>query len=186
MAISGNTVVGSAVFSNSNQGAAYVFVRPATGWGNMTQTAKLTASDATNGNRLGTAVAVNGNTILVGADRLGARPIEGGALYLFVKPGGGWTSMTETAQLTAFQDHYSSGFGNAVGLSVGEVVAGAYNDNLFYVFQEPASGWATTSTPNYRVKSPSWPSSTDFGLVTAIYGGTIVVGGPGSALVYGP
>ena len=47
--VSGDTVVVGAptddVGSNADQGAAYVFVKPSTGWANMTQTAKLTASD---------------------------------------------------------------------------------------------------------------------------------------------
>ena len=49
VSISGNTVVVGApdakVGSNSQQGAAYVFTEPGSGWANMTQTAKLTASD---------------------------------------------------------------------------------------------------------------------------------------------
>ncbi len=49
VSISGNMVVvgafGGTVGTNSEQGAAYVFTEPAAGWVNMTETAKLTASD---------------------------------------------------------------------------------------------------------------------------------------------
>src|SRR4051812_15382880 len=49
VAISGDTVVAGAdratVGTHPEQGAAYVFVKPATGWANATQTAKLTSSD---------------------------------------------------------------------------------------------------------------------------------------------
>ena len=49
VAISGDTVVVGAasddIGANLNQGSAYVFVKPAGGWADMTQTAKLTASD---------------------------------------------------------------------------------------------------------------------------------------------
>jgi hypothetical protein len=48
-------------------GAAYVFVEPSGGWTNMTETAKLTAKGAQNGYRVGSAVAIAGNTIVVGA-----------------------------------------------------------------------------------------------------------------------
>ena len=48
-AVDGDIVVvgatGAQVGSNANQGAAYVFVKPKSGWQNMTQVAILTASD---------------------------------------------------------------------------------------------------------------------------------------------
>ncbi len=86
VAISGNTVVVGAQGANHGQGAAYVFVKPKTGWRNMTQTAKLTASEGTSD--FGSSVAIDGNTILVGA------PNSGG--YIFVKPEQGWKTGTET------------------------------------------------------------------------------------------
>ena len=61
VSISGNTVaVGASV-----TGAAYVFTEPSSGWANMTQTAKLTASD---GDDIGGAVAISGNTVVVTGD----------------------------------------------------------------------------------------------------------------------
>ena len=49
VAVSGDTVVAGApsatVNGNIEQGAAYVFVKPAGGWANETEAAKLTASD---------------------------------------------------------------------------------------------------------------------------------------------
>ena len=48
-AVSGTTVVVGAPYAsvgnNQAQGAAYIFVKPESGWENMTQVAKLTASD---------------------------------------------------------------------------------------------------------------------------------------------
>jgi hypothetical protein len=49
------------------QGAAYVFVKPAGGWADATQTAKLTASDGAAGDALGFSVAVSSDTIVAGA-----------------------------------------------------------------------------------------------------------------------
>ncbi len=45
LAIKGNTIAVGASGKNNNTGAAYVFVEPASGWKNMTQTAELTPSD---------------------------------------------------------------------------------------------------------------------------------------------
>src|SRR5580704_4662182 len=66
VAISGNTVAvgapGATIGSNVGQGAIYIFVKPASGWANMTQTAKLTASDGQADSLLGRGVAISGNT----------------------------------------------------------------------------------------------------------------------------
>src|SRR4029077_1867183 len=94
VAMSGSTVVVGAplatIGSNIYEGAAYVFVKPVNGWGNMTQVAKLTPSIGSTLLEFGESVAISGNTIVVGS--------TSGA-YIFVKPASGWRDMTETAQL---------------------------------------------------------------------------------------
>ena len=64
MAISGDTVVAGAPFATVNgrfgQGAAYVFVKPASGWASATEAAKLTASDGAASDQLGNSVAISG------------------------------------------------------------------------------------------------------------------------------
>jgi hypothetical protein len=52
---------------NIDQGSAYVFVKPAGGWANMTETAKLTASDGAANDFFGNSVAISGDTVVVGA-----------------------------------------------------------------------------------------------------------------------
>jgi hypothetical protein len=71
LAMSGNTIVAGAPQDPSTEaGKAYVFVKPATGWANATQTAELTPSDGVAGLGFGFFVAISGNTIAVcaGAD----------------------------------------------------------------------------------------------------------------------
>jgi FG-GAP repeat len=46
------------------EGASYIFVEPAGGWTNESQSAMLTGSDARLGSDFGTAVAISGNTIV--------------------------------------------------------------------------------------------------------------------------
>jgi hypothetical protein len=93
VAVSGDTVVAGApdddVGSQSNQGSAYVYVRPETGWLDTTQTAKLTAGDGTGGDKLGTSVAVSGDTVVVGAyaHDVGSNSGQGSA-YVYVRPVG--------------------------------------------------------------------------------------------------
>ncbi|TMK58090.1 MAG: hypothetical protein E6G60_16175, partial [Actinobacteria bacterium] len=102
VAVSGNTaVVGSYkndVGSKTDQGAAYVFVKPPTGWGGaLTETAKLTASDGAPLDWFGYSVSIAGDTIAVGAPNAANR----GAVYVFRQPASGWAgTLMETARLT--------------------------------------------------------------------------------------
>jgi len=93
VAVSGDTVVAGTL----GLAAAYVFVKPAAGWADATETAKLTASDPAVPD-LGFSVAVSGDTVVAGA------PLDeasAGSAYVFVKPAAGWADATETAKLTA-------------------------------------------------------------------------------------
>jgi hypothetical protein len=152
VAISGNTVlVGAPLGTNSNggPGTAYVFVRPARGWVNMTQTAELTASDGSVYNEFGSAVSISGQTIIVGADEDGSSNNAGlGAAYIFVEPPQGWADMTQTAELMASDGSVGDAFGLSVSLDNDTAVIGAANDGTnddeqgaVYVFVEPSGGW---------------------------------------------
>jgi hypothetical protein len=85
LALSNDTLVAGAslatIGSNLTQGAAYVFVVPASGWGAAHETAKLVASDGTAGDDLGQAVAISGSTIGAGEGAGNGNP---GAAYVFV------------------------------------------------------------------------------------------------------
>ena len=63
IAVCGKTiVVGASELNSTTIGAAYVFVEGSSGWTNMTQTAKLTASDGTNGAIFGSSVACSASS----------------------------------------------------------------------------------------------------------------------------
>jgi hypothetical protein len=129
VSISGNTVVVGSPNSNNRQGAAYVFVRPASGWANLTQTAKLTASDGADA-KLGSSVSISGDTIVVGAPsqpvfhRFNSNHFRGVA-YVFVKPASGWADMKPTAKLTASDGAPGDFMGLSVGISGNTIVVGA-------------------------------------------------------------
>ena len=77
-------------------GAAYVFTRSGGTW---TERARLLASDKASGDRFGTAVALEGNTALVGAGgETHGGTWNNGASYVFTRSGGVWT---EQAKLLA-------------------------------------------------------------------------------------
>ena len=90
VAVDGDTIVagsqGYNVAAEENHGAVLTFAR--TG-GDRSQTAKLTSSDHTDFGVFGAAVAIDGNTIVVGASE--AKPGSGdeaGAAYTFSRAGG--------------------------------------------------------------------------------------------------
>jgi hypothetical protein len=189
VAIDGDTVVVGAIGAQVNgspTGAAYVFVKPSTGWANMTQTATLTASD--NAEEFGASVAISGDTIVVGAPftTVDNFPQEG-AVYVFVKPAGGWTSMTETAKLTGYHvDGIGDDWiGTTVAIDGNTIVAGAPNvypdyralgEGEAFVYVKPEGGWKD-STETAMLYYPL--GGIGFAHSVAVSGNTIAIGADG-------
>ncbi len=75
---------------------------PVGGWVNGTETAKLAATDGQTGDQLGYSASISGNTVVAGAPlaAIGVNQAQG-AIYVFTKPVGGWSNVTQTAKLTA-------------------------------------------------------------------------------------
>ena len=166
-------------------GAAYVFTRPATGWADMTQTARLTASDAAANDEFGPSVAVHEDTIVVGTPEQG--PDGDGSAYIFTKPANGWADMTQTAALRGKPN--GDRFGRSVAVHGDTVVVGAFEENgergAAYVFTKRAAtgvwdDWDDTSASNATSKltASDLASGDRFGRAVAMDGDTIVIGAP--------
>jgi hypothetical protein len=181
VAISGNTIVvgasGATVNGNPYQGAAYVFVEPAGGWSNMTETAKLTASDGVPYAELGVSASISGNTAILGAPRnLGNNPGPGIA-YIFVEPNGGWRNTTQTAELTPSDSSSPDNFAVALSISANTAVIGGGLSGA-YVFVESPNGWENMTETGKLTQSD--PQSEDgFGASVSINGDIAVVGAQG-------
>jgi hypothetical protein len=187
VAISGSTVAAGAVWGNNGNGAAYVFVEPAGGWANMTQTAELTAFDGASDDFLGCGVGISGDTVVAGAPN---HTINGngwqGAVYVFAKPTSGWANMTQTAELTASDGGFTDQLGNGAAIYGDTVVGGAPQYEPFgntgngkaYAYFKPAGGWTNMTESEELVAS--WGKQCDaLGGDVAISGGTVVAGAPG-------
>jgi trimeric autotransporter adhesin len=188
VAMTGNTVTGGApsatVGSNANQGAAYVWVKPAGGWTNMTETAKLTASDGQANDELGWALAMSGNTIVAGAPfaTVGSNAFQG-AGYLFVRPATGWTSGTETAKLTAADPAANQYLGETAALDASTALIGApaetINGNVAqgaaYIFVAPPTGWVSKAS-TAKLTASDGAEYDGFGEAVSINGDTIAIG----------
>ena len=127
VSISGDLIVVGSV-RNGVGGAAYVFDKPSGGWMNMTETAKLTASDAATGDGFGFRVSVSGDVALVGARDDDDGGSNSGSAYIFDRPAGGWVDITETAKLVASDAASGDNFSVSVALSGNVAVIGATND----------------------------------------------------------
>ena len=176
VAVDWDTVVVGARYDDS----AYVFTKPGTGWATATETAKLTASDGVVGDWFGQSVAVDGDTVVVGASEDGGS----GSAYVFTKAADSvWTDATQTAKLTASDGDDFDEFGKSVAVDGDTAVAGAPNNDGYgsaYVFIKPAAGWddATQTaklTPGATDDGAAGLAGT-FGAAVAVDGGTVVVG----------
>ena len=154
VAISKDTIVVSASNQDSGTGAVYVFARPENGWATITETAKLTASDAANYDYFGSSLAISDDTIVVGAVNSNAE-IYSGAAYIFVRPDDGWMTTNETVKLTPSDAATNDDFGSAVAINDELVVVGAHrksdgeeqNVGAAYIYIRPEDGWeAITET----------------------------------------
>jgi hypothetical protein len=95
VAVDGDTIVAGAaahkVGPNDSQGAAYVFVKPGTGWRNTTQSAELTASDGAASDGFSAAVGISGDTIVAGpAQHTVDGKFRQGEGYVFLESASGW------------------------------------------------------------------------------------------------
>jgi hypothetical protein len=122
VAVSGDTALIGAVFE-ADRGAAYVFVRDGASW---SEQAKLTAADGAQSDNFGNAVALSGDTAVIGAPNDSDLGAGSGSVYVFTRAG---TSWTQALKLTAPDGESADLFGISVALSGSTVVAGAIGDD---------------------------------------------------------
>ena len=201
VSVSGDTIVVGAESDDDNghhSGSAYVFVMPNGGWADMTETAKLTASDGAANDNFGESVSVSGDTIVAGAYGDDDNGSLSGSAYVFVRPSGGWSEATQTAKLTASDGTADDHFGISVSMSGDTIVVGASNTydgtatGSAYVFEKPSGGWSDT-TQTAKLTASDGAAEDNFGWSVSVSGDTIVVGavddddngdGSGSAYVF--
>jgi hypothetical protein len=201
VALDGDTLVVGAYKEASNgtgqgnndaddAGAAYVFVRSGDAW---MQQAYLKASHAEAYDNFGRSVAIDGDTIVIGApqedsDGSGEENNDAGdsgAVYVFFRAGGVWT---QQAFLKASNIGAGDNFGNAVAIDGDTVVVGAYkedcalgagkddnsaeNSGAGYVYIRSGTNWSYKSF----LKASNAEAGDLFGYSVAIDGDTLVVG----------
>lgn len=118
--------------TEDGEGAAYVFMRNGSAW---TQTQRLAASDPIAGQKFGFAVAMSGDTLVIGGQREPSDPGPGAA-YVFVRSGDVWTEQEKLA---------SSGSANGdmfgIDVAVDGDVATVGASGAAYVFTRTGGSW---------------------------------------------
>ena len=177
VAISGDTAIVSAHEDEEkdddaiNSGSVYIFVRSGGHW---TEQAKLTASDGAAEDRFGYSVAIDGDTVIVGAimnDNAGG--VNAGAAYLFERDGTNWT---EHAKFIASGVNGGQQFGVSVAISGDTVIVGAHGNNgnagAGYIFMRDSESW---TKPLKLVARDSQPGD-EFGYSVGNAGDVLIVG----------
>ena len=178
LAMSGDTLVVGAWGENirgEESGAAYVFVRAGSGWQLQ---AELRASDAGPEHRFGHAVAISGDTIVVGAVYHDQNGFRAGAAYLFERQGDSWT---ERAILTPQDAAEYQHFGTSVALDEHTIVigAGGFAARAAYVFERADTQWIQVA----KLEAPISNEGDRFGNTVALSGNTIAVGAWNDAVI---
>ena len=179
VAIDGDTAVVAADLKNigtsPTRGAVYVFTRSAGVW---TEQTMLTAGDGADYDCFGSDVAIDGDTILVGAmnKTIDDSPNRGAA-YIFVGSGPTWEQQDV---LTAADGRDGDNFGYSVALSGDTALIGSpyhqVGDNssqgVAYVFTRSGGAW----TRQAELVASNGASNDYFGLAVALEAGTALVG----------
>jgi len=111
---------------SGGEGATYIFEKPTTGWADMTETQKITASDAASGDGFGRFVSVDGDYAIVTAPDEDGSGTARGASYIFKRGSSTWS---EDAKILAADASNQDYFGWSGSVSNTNVIVGAYAED---------------------------------------------------------
>jgi len=165
-ALQGNTLVVGDAGHNGGSGAVFVYTHTKSVW---TKEATLTGKDTIANDGFGNAVALQGSTLVVGAQaHNGAR----GAIYVFTGSGKSWK---QTQELSVTPSGAYGQFGWSVAISGSTIVAGAPNvSGAAFVFTKSGGPW----TQRKQLTARDQVNGDGFGYTLAINGSTLFVGSP--------
>ena len=177
VSISGDRIVVGAVLGDgvaADTGTAYVFLRTGTSWA---EEAILQASDSASGDQYGTAVDINGDSIIVGAWRHNG---ERGAAYVYERSGSTWPL---SGKLAASDGQPLDLFGGGSrGVAIDGILAvsgslfhaddGLTNSGSVYVYRKDGGQW----TEIKEIKASDAGSESWLGTSVEIQGTTVVAG----------
>lgn len=158
----------------NDAGATYLYKRENDTWRYQT---KITASDGVAGDLFGISVAIDDNTILVGADLHDEKAENSGAVYVYVLEGSKWK---QEAKLMASDGGITDIFGVRVALSENTALVSARRDDTkelgidagsAYIFVRNGSTW----TQRVKLTSPDGQADDRFGRGVALSNDTAII-----------
>lgn len=172
VASSGNLLVVGAPalgFPPTSPGAAYVYQRSGSAW---TLQARLTPANGLPGDAFGAAVAIDGNTIVVGS------PTDGtvGFAYIFVLINGVWVQQPDI--LRPSDNATFANFASSVAISKETIAVGAPFTSQGSVYVYVRSATTGFWDPQGKPLTPGDASGLSLGRSVTIAGDTIVAGAP--------
>ncbi|MEA1053375.1 FG-GAP repeat protein, partial [Lamprobacter modestohalophilus] len=181
VALSGDTALIGAYFADTaagpGAGSAYVFTSSDNSW---SQQAKLTAGVGVDDSWFGNAVALSGDTALIGAPQDDDQGSSTGSVFVFVRSGGRWS---QQAKLTRDGPQYSGKFGSSVALAGDTALIGAPYDNdngsrsgAAYVFERSGTTWSQQA----KLTAGDGERDDVFGTAVSLDGDTALIGARGS------
>lgn len=181
-------VVGARFADGFTRGAAYIFEKPPGGWsGTISESARLVPSDRGSNDAFGFDVAIDGDTVVVGAQGDDDTAGQEGAIYVFERPPSGWSGvLAESAKLVPAPrtGANSGGLGTSVAIEDGVVVSGSRSQTQGsdsrqgrgLVFLEPPGGWSGVLNETAVLVASDGQSGDRLGRSVAIDQGVIAVG----------
>jgi len=157
--------------------AAFAFPHPIDAAAQVTQDAKLVASDGNLADRFGYAIAIDDSVAVVGAERADTSAFhDTGAAYVYRFDG---TSYVEEAKLAASDSVPGGQFGFSVAIDGATALVGARSSvdivGAAYVFRYDGASWVEEA----RLVAPDEDQEDLFGSAVAIDGPIALVGAPG-------
>ena len=177
LAVSGDYVIAGHYnddYNGMRTGSAYLFQKPAGGWKDTTETAKLIASDGQQYDKFGYHIGMHGETIVIGAPKNG----DMGAAFIYEKPADGWKDTVQSAKLTPSDGQSGDFFGNAVDIEGGYIIIGGGYSNKAYIYKKPATGWVDT-TETIKLSPSDGEGNEEFGNAVSVAGEKALVCAPG-------
>ena len=180
VSINGNTALVGAPKDDDaggNSGSAYIFVRQGARW---VQKAKLAAKDAERSAGFGEAVALVGNTAIIGAPQSGHAGVKfAGGVYVFEREGDSWV---EKAKIAADEPGKADRFGFSVAIGADTVVVGAplrdtaggQDAGAAYIFGRDGNTWRQLA----KVEGKGGRKGDKFGNSVTTNGNVAIVGAP--------
>jgi hypothetical protein len=154
------------VDGNNQQGAVYLFTATGDAW---SQSQKLLASDGGAGGHLGWSLALDGSTLLVGAQAIDDYT---GEAYIFTASAGVWS---EAQILVASDRQGDDQFGYSVALDGDHALIGAVGSDVgtgsAYLFTEAGGSWSE----EHKFVASNASASDAFGYAAALQGASALI-----------